>query len=164
MSKSDTQPTATRKAWPRSPAFVLLALVLAMAPAQAQQQQQPSPQRSKPMKIRLTLGDTVLTATLRDNATARDFAAQLPLTLTLTDYAATEKVGDLPRKLTTKGAPEGAAAKAGDIGYYAPWGNLALYHKDFRYSEGVVMLGTLDGGVEALRRPGPLKVTFERAE
>jgi len=26
------------------------------------------------------------------------------------------------------------------------------------------MLGTLDGGVEALRRPGPLKVTFERAE
>ncbi len=58
-----------------SPAFVLLALVLAMAPAQAQQQQ-PSPQRSKPMKIRLTLGDTVLTATLRDNATARDFAAR----------------------------------------------------------------------------------------
>jgi len=55
-----------------------------------------------------------------------DFAAQLPLTLTLTDYAATEKVGDLPRKLTTKGAPEGAAARAGDIGYYAPRANLAL--------------------------------------
>lgn len=159
----NSQTPHSLRSWPRSPAFVLLALVLAMAPAQAQQQQ-PSPQRSKPMKIRLTLGDTVLAATLRDNATARDFAAQLPLTLTLTDYAATEKIGDLPRKLTTKGAPEGAAAKAGDIGYYAPWGNLALYHKDFRYSEGVVMLGTLDGGVEALRRPGPLKVTFERAE
>jgi hypothetical protein len=47
--------------------------------------------------------------------------------------------------------------------YYAPWGNLALFHKDFRYSEGLVRLGRIDSGIEALRRKGPLKVTIEIA-
>ncbi|WPB75329.1 cyclophilin-like fold protein [Archangium violaceum] len=116
------------------------------------------------MKIRLTIGETVLTATLHDNATARDFAALLPLTLTLTDYAATEKISDLPRKLSTKGAPAGSGGKAGAITYYAPWGNLALFHKDFGPASGLITLGMLDGGVEALRKPGPLQVRFERAE
>src|SRR5215213_2140080 len=35
--------------------------------------------------IRITFGDTVLTARLHDNATARDLAAQLLLTLTFSD-------------------------------------------------------------------------------
>ena len=43
------------------------------------------------MKIRLKVGDTVLTATLIDSATTRDFISLLPLTLTLKDYAGTEK-------------------------------------------------------------------------
>jgi hypothetical protein len=34
------------------------------------------------MKIRLKVGDTVLTATLIDSATTRDFISLLPLTLT----------------------------------------------------------------------------------
>jgi hypothetical protein len=37
--------------------------------------------------------------------TSRDFAALLPLTLTLKDYAATEKISDLPKRLSTDGAP-----------------------------------------------------------
>ena len=114
------------------------------------------------MKIRMTFDGTLRTATLDDTETARDFAALLPLTLTLTDYASTEKVSDLPRKLSTKGAPPGAAASAGDISYYAPWGNLALFHCDFEYSSGLVKLGALDGGVDLLRRRGPLTVKIER--
>lgn len=47
------------------------------------------------------------------------------------------------------------------IAYYAPWGNLALYYKDFRYSDGLILLGKLDGGVEALSVPGSVKVTIE---
>lgn len=56
------------------------------------------------MKIRITVGGTAVTATLADNATARDFASLLPLTLTLEDYASTEKIGYPPRKLTDEGA------------------------------------------------------------
>ena len=116
------------------------------------------------MKIRMKFDGTPLTATLDDTDTARDFAALLPLTLTLTDYASTEKVSDLPRKLSTKGAPPGTAASAGDISYYAPWGNLALFHRDFEYSSGLVKLGALHGGIEVLRRRGPLAVTIECME
>jgi hypothetical protein len=115
------------------------------------------------MKIHLTIQDQVLTATLRDTPTARDFASLLPLTLTLEDYAETEKIGDLPRKLTTQGSPAGADPSVGDIAYYAPWGNLALYYKDFGYSDGLILLGKLDGSVEALQVSGSVEVTIARA-
>jgi hypothetical protein len=29
----------------------------------------------------------------------------------------------------------------GDITYYAPWGNLAIFYRDFGYSPGLVRLG-----------------------
>ena len=116
------------------------------------------------MIIRLDIAGTLLTATLDDTETTRDFASLLPLTLTLEDYASTEKISYLPRKLTTKGAPAGTTPLAGDVTYYAPWGNLALFHRDFEYSSGLVKLGALHGGVEALRRRGPLAVTIELTE
>ena len=116
------------------------------------------------MKIRFDVEGTPLTATLDDADAARDFASLLPLTLTLEDYASTEKISDLPRKLSTTGAPAGTAASAGDITYYAPWGNLALFYRSFGYAAGLVRLGQLDAGVDALRRAGPLTAKIERME
>lgn len=52
---------------------------------------------------------------------------------------------------------------AGDIAYYAPWGNLAIFHREFGYSSGLVRLGRLDSGVEALSGRGALRATIERA-
>ena len=49
----------------------------------------------------------------------------------------------------------------GDITYYAPWGNLAIFYKDFGYSRGLVILGKIDSGLEALIVPGSLRVTIE---
>ena len=60
------------------------------------------------MKIRLTINGKAINATLIDNATAKDFLTLLPMTLTLEDYAATEKISYLPRKLSTAGAPAAA--------------------------------------------------------
>jgi hypothetical protein len=97
-------------------------------------------------------------------ATTRDFLSLLPTTLTLEDYAATEKITYLPRKLSTAGAPAGSDPSVGDIAYYAPWGNLAIFYRDFRYSKGLIRLGRIDSGIEALNMPGPLKVTIERIE
>lgn len=48
------------------------------------------------MKIRITADGTERTATLNDSQTTQNFLAPLPLTLTLEDYAGTEKVSDLP--------------------------------------------------------------------
>lgn len=112
-------------------------------------------------RIRIVIGGTSIPVTLDDNATARDFATLLPLALVLEDYAATEKVATLPRRLSTAGAPEGTTPEAGDFSYYAPWGNLAIFHKPFRYSAGLIRLGRIDSGVEHLRVEGRLAARIE---
>lgn len=116
-----------------------------------------------PMKIRIQLESRTLTATLEEGEAAREFLSMLPLTLTLSDYNSTEKVADLPSKLSTKGAPAGIDPEVGDLAYYAPWGNLAIFYRDFGYSKGLVRLGRLDSGVEALSGRESLRVTIERA-
>lgn len=58
------------------------------------------------MKIRLIINDQMLSATMEDSIPAREFIAQLPLTLQLEDYAATEKIAQLPRRLSVAGEPE----------------------------------------------------------
>ena len=103
---------------------------------------------STQVHIRLVVGRTELRGIL-DTAAGRDLAALLPLTLTLTDFHSTEKIADLPRRLDTSGAPDGVAAAAGDITYYAPWGNLALFYRDFPYSDGLVRLGHFDDDTAA---------------
>jgi len=49
----------------------------------------------------------------------------------------------------------------GDIGYYAPWGNLALYYQDFGYSDGLIKLGRMDSGVQFLKGHDSLQATIE---
>jgi hypothetical protein len=120
-----------------------------------------SPKQANSMKIRLKVGDTVLTATLIDSATTRDFISLLPLTLTLKDYAGTEKISDLPKRLSTENAPSGSDPSVGDITYYAPWGNLAIFYRDFGYSSGLVILGKIDSGIEVFNVPGSVRVTIE---
>ena len=116
------------------------------------------------MKIRLSVADKVITATLLDSKATQDFVSLLPLTLTLEDYAGTEKFSYLPRKLSTEGAPAGSDPAVGDIAYYAPWGNLAIFHRDFGYSSGLVILGKIESGVEVFTAPSSVKVTIELAE
>ena len=96
-----------------------------------------------------------------DNPTAKDFVSLLPLTLTLTDYAGTEKVSYLPKKLSTQNAPAGYKPFVGDITYYAPWGNLALFYKDFGYSNGLIALGKSDGDVDVFKTSGSVQVKME---
>lgn len=112
------------------------------------------------MKIVLSTTDTAVDATLEDNPTARDFYNQLPLTLTLEDYAGTEKIATLNGKLSTTMAPSGYKASAGDITYYAPWGNLAIFYKNFNFATGLINLGKLHGDIAMLQGKGKLTVTI----
>lgn len=106
--------------------------------------------RRETMNIRMTMAGQIITASLEESDSARDFFAMLPLTLPLEDYAETEKIAYLPRKLTTQTAPEGIDPQVGDIAYYAPWGNLAIYYRDFGYSSGLIRLGRITSGLDAL--------------
>ena len=145
------------RAW-RQPLVLLAVAVLAAActgPASDASAGEPGRLEQtvdEPMKIRIIAADQTFTAVLEDSEAARDFAALLPIELKLSDYNRTEMIADLPRPLSTAGAPEGVTPVAGDIAYYAPWGNLAIFYRDFGYSRGLVHLGRLEGHVDALAR------------
>ena len=113
------------------------------------------------MRISIDLGGTTLAATLEDNPSARDFAALLPLTLSFEDYASTEKIAYLPRRLRTEGSGPFAATAIGDLNYYAPWGNLAIFYRPYRYSSGLVRLGRLDGDLAALKQDRPFAAKLD---
>jgi len=149
----------TRTRSPRRTALACLAcailLVATAAPATTFAQE-------RPVKIRLLAEGGAATATLENNPAARDFAALLPLSLTLDNYAVIERIATLPRKLTTPPESMGMTPVTGDIAYYAPWGNLAIYLNGTVADRGLVRLGKVDSGLSVLQRPGPFAVRIER--
>jgi len=117
--------------------------------------------QDNPMKLRIILDDKTITATLNNSQASRDFAALLPLTLTLKDYAGEEKISDLPDRLDNTGSPAGTAAKKGDITVYAPWGNLAIFYKPHGYASGLIKLGQLDKPDDLPINPDVYSARFE---
>jgi hypothetical protein len=118
------------------------------------------------MKIRLRVGDRTITATLLDSAAARDFAALLPLTLTMNDLFAREKYGRLPRAIS-EDSRRTHTYEVGQIAYWPPGPDVAVFCRQDGQSipaPGIIVLATIDSGVEALGFRGSRDVTFELAE
>ena len=59
------------------------------------------------VNITLTFNNEKVIVKMYDNPTTRDFLTLLPLTLEFEDYAGTEKISYLPKKLSIEGAPTG---------------------------------------------------------
>ena len=69
--------------------------------------------------MKLTIGETVLTAALADNSSAKALEAKLkdgPITIQMEDYARMEKVGNLPFRLPTN--DQSITTQAGDLILY----------------------------------------------
>ena len=130
-----------RSALSRSPILPLGLLLLASLCSPATMAERPEEEF---MNIRIVIGSESVEGVLYDNATARDFASRLPLSIELEDYASKEKVHTFPEKLSLEGAPAGSKGMSGDITYYSPWGNLAIFYKDHGYASGLVPLGRLN--------------------
>ena len=114
--------------------------------------------------IKIAVAETEISARLADNATARDLAAQLPLTLTFKDFNRVEKIAKLPRRLSTDGVPAGADPDIGDIGYYAPSGDLVFYYGDVGYWNGIVRIGRFDTTMDLVEHQDDgFPVTIERS-
>lgn len=117
----------------------------------------------KSMKLRIVFHDQDLTATLYDNASARDFASMLPLDLTISDFSSNEKIAYLPRKLTEEARGPFPNAAPGDLCYYIPWGNLAFFHDRYSSSRDLIRLGRLDRGIEPLLTRGEFPLHIDLA-
>lgn len=104
------------------------------------------------------------TAQIDDGPAARDFLAQLSLTLTVKDYGGNEKIADLPRPLARERAPDAVTPQAGDLAFYAPSGNLAIFYRDGHHSPGLIRLGRLQGDAAEFGGTEPLPVTIRQVE
>ena len=127
-------------------------------------QEEPETPDVSSLNVNITVGDRTVTATMEDNAAARDFLSRLPLEITLNDYNnMTEKIFYPDPALTTEGVTRGCAPTPGDITIYAPWGNVAIFCKSWSHSNDLIKIGRIDGnGIEALSIAGDIPVKIER--
>ena len=101
--------------------------------------------------IQIKVDDKAFTGELNNNDAAKDFAAKLPLKLKFEDFGTTERISYLPKPLSLGTAPRNCDPQKGDIAYYIPWGNLAV----FRPSDNLVPLGKLSSkSLEVIQESG----------
>jgi hypothetical protein len=111
--------------------------------------------------ISLTIGDTLIRAELEQHTAAREFENLLPLSLAMEDYVGKEKIGFLPQKLSAQGMQPYDGEAVGDLAYYAPWGNIAIFYRPYRFSRGLVRLGRLLDPPDPLLTDQPFTLTIK---
>lgn len=114
------------------------------------------------MKIKLSQQDIVIEIELEDNPTSRELFDQLPLKVDIEDYASNEKIFYPPQKLSTAGALVGYEPCEGDITYYSPWGNVAIFYKDYSFSNGLIKMGRISSGLDHLKSLNDSEVLIEK--
>lgn len=99
---------------------------------------------------------------LNDSSTAKALYGQLPLTVQVESYADNEMIFYPPQKLAVDHAPM-ADAKVGTLAYYAPWGDVVMFYRDFGSARDLYELGRAVSGTEYI---GQLtgKITIEKAD
>ena len=101
----------------------------------------------------MTVGEHRFALTLADNAAARAFAAQLPLTLDMAELNGNEKYAALPKALPANASRPGAI-RNGDLMLYGP-DTLVIFYLAFESSYSYTRLGRVDdpaGLAQALGR------------
>ena len=110
----------------------------------------------------MTVGERRFAITLTDNATARAFAALLPLTLDMDDLNGNEKHAQLPRAL-----PENASRPQtihnGDLMLYVST-TLVLFYEKFNSAYSYTRLGRVDdpAGLRQTLGSRGVRVTFSK--
>ncbi|HPA69685.1 MAG TPA: cyclophilin-like fold protein [Methanoregulaceae archaeon] len=100
--------------------------------------------------IHVTANGKTTVFQLNNSPAARDLFTQLPLNIKVKNYSHNEKIFYPPKKLSTDGTPK-ANAKAGTLAYYAPWGDVVMFFKDFGSASGLYELGYAVSGSEYIQ-------------
>jgi len=99
-----------------------------------------------------------------DSKTTQDFVSLLPLTLTMNDLFRREKFAHLPRAISTEGKRT-HTYEIGNIAYWSPGPDVAIFYRNDGEkipNPGVIIIGTMDSGVEAFNVPGSMEVKIEQ--
>lgn len=81
------------------------------------------------LKLKITVGDKILFASLVDSKTAREFLTMLPLTLTMNDLNGREKYSSITNELSKEGKIKTSFQKD-DISYWLGDGIAIFYNQD----------------------------------
>lgn len=113
------------------------------------------------MKLKITIGTAVFTATLQNNAAATAFKKLLPMTITMAELNNNEKYCDLQGGLPTNSFNPGTI-NDGDLMLYGSR-TLVLFYKSFSTSYSYTRLGKIDDttGLSSALGSGNVTVTFE---
>lgn len=120
-------------------------------PEEESQNSMNEPADADDIRVRLRFDDEEITVKMYDNPTSRALLDRLPLTLTFKDYNGIEKMSILEKGLTTEASPEGSTPRAGDISYYAPWKDIAIFYEHGAYSLGLIPLGRVESDLDELK-------------
>jgi len=106
--------------------------------------------QEEPMKIRIKANGQTIIFQLNNSNAAKELYAQLPLGIKVEDYGGKEKIFYPPKKLNTEHTPL-ANSTAGNLAYYAPWGDVVMFYQDFGKATGLYELGYAISGAEYIR-------------
>jgi hypothetical protein len=112
---------------------------------------------TQPTRIVLRVSDGQATATLIDTPATRQFGAMLPLQLTLHAAMGQAKTGRLPYPIDVSGADRVIDPDIASIYYWPPSGDIGIYYNDLGQTvppPGMVLLGTVDNGLDAIASAG----------
>lgn len=113
------------------------------------------------IRMRITVGDQTLIATLIDNATTRSLIEMLPLTLPMMDLFSRELVYRFPEELPANEV-QTSGYEVGDISYWTPGHAFVIFYAQNReIISNLQKIGHIDSGVEILDGIGSVDVTFE---
>lgn len=109
-------------------------------------------------RIKITVADKVVTGTLDNSPSAKELAAMLPLSLSMSDLFGREKYAGLPKSISEKSHYE-----VGDIAYWAPGKSFVIFyrHDGTAADSGISIIGKIDSGVEIFnngRKPVNVKI------
>ena len=117
------------------------------------------------VRVRIIIDTTSIEATLADSDAARDFASLLPLTLSMNDLFRREKFAALQRAISEQGKRTHDYA-VGTIGYWPPGPDVAIFYRhdgERIPAPGLIVIGKIKAGVEALSVRGAIRATIERS-
>ena len=80
-------------------------------------------------QITLMAGKEIITATLDDSTTSRDFIKSLPVTMKMTRWVNREYYGKVEKRLS-ENASKRNRFENGDVAYWAPGGSFAVFFND----------------------------------
>ena len=114
------------------------------------------------LRMWMTVGERRFAVTLTDNAATRAFAAQLPLTLDMSELNGNEKHADLPELLPAKANRPGTI-RNGDLMLYGA-DTLVVFYLTFQSSYSYTRLGRVDDPSDLAQALGPrgVRVRFSK--